>query len=64
MKTTSLNPMKYGMQGDDPGCPGEPLATFAPLVREVFARKAYEPAVLQPGVRRGLPPLAHPAAAE
>jgi predicted HD phosphohydrolase len=35
----------------------DPLASFEPLVREVFARKAYDPSVLQAGVVRGLPPL-------
>jgi predicted HD phosphohydrolase len=34
-----------------------PLDTFEPLVREVFARKAYDPAVVQVGVIKGLPPL-------
>lgn len=33
----------------------EPLSRFEAMVREVFARKAYDPAVLEPGVVRGLP---------
>ena len=33
----------------------EPLGRFEPLVREVFARKVYDPAVLQIGVVKGLP---------
>lgn len=39
----------------DPDYPTEPLAAFEPLVREVFSRKAYDPAVLRPGVSVGLP---------
>ncbi len=35
----------------DPDFPTEPLAFFAPLVREVFARKAYDPAVVRKGER-------------
>ncbi len=46
----------------DPDFAYEPLEFFEPMVREVFARKAYDPAVLQPGVSKGIPPL--PAAAE
>jgi predicted HD phosphohydrolase len=33
----------------------EPLETFEPMVREVFARKGYDPAVMQVGVVKGLP---------
>jgi predicted HD phosphohydrolase len=40
----------------------ERLETFEPMVREVFARKAYDPAVLQPGVVKGLPKLMEAAA--
>lgn len=39
----------------DPGYPTEPLEFFQPMVREVFARKAYDPAVIQTGVVKGLP---------
>jgi predicted HD phosphohydrolase len=46
----------------DPDYQSEPLEAFAPMVARVFARKPYDPAVLQPGVAIGLPPLA--AAAE
>jgi len=45
----------------DDGYASEPLASFAPMVREVFARKAYDPAVLQAGVVRGLPSPARAA---
>jgi hypothetical protein len=33
----------------------EPLETFAPIVREVFARKAYDPTVILEDVVTGLP---------
>jgi predicted HD phosphohydrolase len=46
----------------DPDYPTETLEHFAPMVREVFARKAYDPAVLQPGVVKGLPRAARVAA--
>ncbi len=39
----------------DPHYQSDPLDSFAPLVRQVFARKAYDPAVLQPGAVKGLP---------
>jgi predicted HD phosphohydrolase len=41
----------------DPDYRSEPLSFFAPMVRDVFARKAYDPAVIQKGVVKGLPPL-------
>ena len=41
----------------DPDFPAEPLATFVPLVREVFGRKAYDPGVIRAGEVCGLPPL-------
>ncbi|MEM9139505.1 MAG: HD domain-containing protein [Pseudomonadota bacterium] len=42
----------------DPGYPTDPLESFEDEVRAVFARKAYDPAVQQKGVVKGLPPLA------
>lgn len=39
----------------DPNYDMEPLETFEPMVREVFARKAYDPAVIQEDVVTGLP---------
>lgn len=42
----------------DPDYPMDPLESFAEDVRAVFARKAYDPGVLQPGVVQGLPPAA------
>ena len=41
----------------DPGYESESLEHFAPMVREVFARKAYDPDVVQDGLTKGLPPL-------
>ena len=38
----------------DPDYDTLPLETFAPLVREVFARKAYDPTVIRTGVREPL----------
>ncbi|HUE46722.1 MAG TPA: HD domain-containing protein [Aestuariivirgaceae bacterium] len=38
----------------DPDYPTRPLDFFAPMVREVFARKTYDPAVIRPGVRVAL----------
>jgi len=35
----------------DPDYPARPLEFFAPMVREVFARKTYDSAVVRPGVR-------------
>lgn len=42
----------------DPDYPNESLEYFGPMVREVFARKAFDPQVLQSGVVRGVPTLA------
>lgn len=39
----------------DPDYPAEPLEHFAPLVRAVFARKAYDPDVIRAGVVVGVP---------
>jgi predicted HD phosphohydrolase len=39
----------------DPEYPTETLAHFAPLVREVFGRKAYDPDVVRAGVVLGVP---------
>ncbi|MBS0255585.1 MAG: HD domain-containing protein [Proteobacteria bacterium] len=44
----------------DPAYPSLPLAHFTPMVREMFARPAWQDAVLRPGERV---PLADPAAA-
>ncbi len=41
----------------DPDYPTRDLVFFEPMVREVFARKAYDPAVIREGVVTGLPAL-------
>jgi predicted HD phosphohydrolase len=38
----------------DPDYRSEPLAFFAPMVRELFTRKTYEPAILRTGLVLGL----------
>jgi predicted HD phosphohydrolase len=53
---------RWDQSSFDPAYSTESLDFFVPMVREVFARKAHDPAVQQRGVVRGLPPLA--AAAE
>ena len=40
----------------DPDYPTLPLEHFAPMVQQVFARSAYDPEVLRPGVRLPLVP--------
>jgi predicted HD phosphohydrolase len=40
-----------------PNYPTLPLETFVPMVKEVFARKAHDPAVIQKAAVRGLPAL-------
>ena len=44
----------------DPGYDSLPLEFFAPMVREVFGRQAYDPSVIRPGSRE---PLTNPARA-
>jgi len=46
---------RWDQSSFDPDYPTDPLESFADAVREVFARKAYDPAVVQAGVVRGLP---------
>ena len=48
---------RWDQSSFDPDYDYEPLELFEPMVREVFARKAYDPAVVQEGVVKGLPPL-------
>ncbi|MBO9427269.1 HD domain-containing protein [Labrenzia sp. R4_1] len=43
----------------DPDYDSEPLETFEPMVREVFGRKAYDPAVIREGISTGLPELSN-----
>lgn len=46
---------RWDQSSFDPGYESDPLESFEAEVREVFARKAYDPAVMQPGVVTGLP---------
>ncbi len=48
---------RWDQSSFDPDYATEPLETFAPMVREVFGRKAYDPAVVREGEVTGLPPL-------
>ena len=48
---------RWDQSSFDPDYDSEPLEFFAPMVREVFARTAYEPSVVQEGVIKGLPAL-------
>ncbi len=49
---------RWDQSSFDPGYDSDTLESFEPLVREVFARKPYDPAVMQPGIVKGLPALA------
>jgi predicted HD phosphohydrolase len=55
---------RWDQSSFDPGFETEPLSFFAPMVHEVFARKAYDPAVIQKGIVKGLPALRQQTAAE
>ena len=46
---------RWDQSSFDPDYPMDPLESFTDDVREVFARKAYDPAVVQAGVVKGLP---------
>ena len=46
---------RWDQSSFDPEYTSESLAFFEPLVRRVFARKAYDPIVIQTGVYHGLP---------
>jgi predicted HD phosphohydrolase len=41
---------RYDQAAFDPAYPTKPLAYFAPMLREVFGRKAFDPEVVQEGV--------------
>jgi len=45
---------RWDQSSFDPDYPTKPLEHFEPMVREVFSRKAYDPAVIQDGVSIGL----------
>jgi len=46
---------RWDQSSFDPDYKSESLEFFEPMVREVFGRKAYDPAVVQEGVVKGLP---------
>ena len=48
---------RWDQSSFDPDYGSDPLESFEAEVREVFARKAYDPAVMQAGVVGGLPPV-------
>lgn len=47
---------RWDQSSFDPDYESDPLESFAPLVREIFARKPWDEAVLQPGIVKSLPP--------
>jgi predicted HD phosphohydrolase len=49
---------RWDQSSFDPAYDTKPLDFFVPMVKEVFARKAYAPDVIQKGVVKGLPPIA------
>ena len=48
---------RWDQSSFDPDYGSDPLESFEAEVREVFARKAYDPVVMDAGVVRGLPPV-------
>ena len=52
---------RWDQSSFDPDYASENLEFFAPMVESVFARKAYDPAVIREGVVLGLPKLADAA---
>ena len=48
---------RWDQSSFDPAYPTEKLDFFVPMVREVFSRRAHDPAVQQKGLVKGLPPL-------
>lgn len=48
---------RWDQSSFDPDYQTDSLESFEPLVREVFARKAYDPEVIGEGVSTGLPPV-------
>ena len=49
---------RWDQNSFDPDYKSEPLEFFEPMVRALFARKAYDPAIMRVGEAKGLPPLA------
>ena len=48
---------RWDQSSFDPDYPWKPISHFEPMVRQVFARKAHDPAVIREGEVTGLPPL-------
>ena len=48
---------RWDQSSFDPAYPTKSLDHFVPMVKQVFARKAHNPAVIQKGVVKGLPVL-------
>lgn len=48
---------RWDQSSFDPEYDSKPLGHFEPMVREVFGRKAYDPAVIREGAVTGLPAL-------
>jgi predicted HD phosphohydrolase len=48
---------RWDQSSFDPDYPSQPLSHFSAMVEDVFARKAYDPAVIRSGLVLGLPPL-------
>lgn len=46
---------RWDQSSFDPDFKSQPLAFFDPYVRQLFSRKPYDPAFIQPGVVKGLP---------
>lgn len=55
---------RWDQSSFDPAYKSEPLEVFAPIVKRVFARKAYDPTVIEAGVVKGLPPFPTASPAE
>lgn len=49
---------RWDQNSFDPDYKSEPLEFFEPMVRALFARKAYDPAIMRVGEAKGLPPKA------
>ena len=49
---------RWDQNSFDPNYKSEPLEFFEPMVRALFARKAYDPAIICVGQAKGLPPAA------
>jgi predicted HD phosphohydrolase len=46
---------RWDQSSFDPAYRSEPLEFFEPYVRRLFARKPYDPTIMEPGFVKGLP---------